>query len=51
MIVIKFGGHAMSDEHGSFAKAISEAIASGVSPVGKLLRLPESLQSLLEDLE
>jgi len=33
MIVIKFGGHAMSDEHGSFAKAISEAIASGVSPV------------------
>lgn len=33
MIVIKFGGHAMTDEHGSFAKAISEAIASGVTPV------------------
>ena len=33
MIVIKFGGHAMTDEHGAFAKAISEAIASGVTPV------------------
>ena len=33
MIVIKFGGHAMTDEHGSFAKAISEAISSGVTPV------------------
>ena len=33
MIVIKFGGHAMSDEHGEFAKAISDAIASGVLPV------------------
>ena len=33
MIVIKFGGHAMTDEHGSFAQAISEAIASGVTPV------------------
>lgn len=33
MIVIKFGGHAMSDEHGSFAKAIAEAISTGVSPV------------------
>ncbi len=33
MIVIKFGGHAMSDEHGEFAKAISDAIASGASPV------------------
>ena len=33
MIVIKFGGHAMTDEHGAFAKAISEAISSGVSPV------------------
>ena len=31
MIVIKFGGHAMTDEHGSFAEAISEAIASGVT--------------------
>jgi acetylglutamate kinase len=33
MIVIKFGGHAMSDEHGAFAKAISDAIAMGVTPV------------------
>jgi len=33
MIVIKFGGHAMTDEHGAFAKAIAEAIASGVTPV------------------
>ena len=33
MIVIKFGGHAMSDEHGAFAQAIAEAIASGVTPV------------------
>jgi acetylglutamate kinase len=33
MIVIKFGGHAMTDEHGAFAKAISEAISSGVMPV------------------
>lgn len=33
MIVIKFGGHAMTDEHGAFAQAISEAIATGVSPV------------------
>ena len=33
MIVIKFGGHAMSDEHGGFAKAISAAISSGVTPV------------------
>jgi acetylglutamate kinase len=33
MIVIKFGGHAMTDEHGDFARAISEAITSGVSPV------------------
>lgn len=33
MIVIKFGGHAMTDEHGDFAKAISEAIATGVTPV------------------
>ena len=33
MIVIKFGGHAMTDEHGAFAKAISEAIATGATPV------------------
>lgn len=33
MIVIKFGGHAMTDEHGDFAKAIAEAISSGVTPV------------------
>jgi acetylglutamate kinase len=33
MIVIKFGGHAMSDEHGAFAGAIAEAIATGVTPV------------------
>ena len=33
MIVIKFGGHAMSDEHGAFAAAIAEAVATGVRPV------------------
>jgi acetylglutamate kinase len=33
MIVIKFGGHAMTDENGSFAKAIAEVISTGVSPV------------------
>jgi acetylglutamate kinase len=33
MIVIKFGGHAMTDEHGAFAKAIADAISSGVAPV------------------
>jgi len=33
MIVIKFGGHAMSDEHGAFADAISDAIATGIDPV------------------
>ena len=33
MIVIKFGGHAMSDEHGVFAQAIASAIASGIKPV------------------
>lgn len=33
MIVIKFGGHAMTDENGAFAQAISEAVASGVSAV------------------
>ncbi|CAB4875501.1 MAG: acetylglutamate kinase [Actinobacteria bacterium] len=29
MIVVKFGGHAMKDENGNFAKAISGAIFSG----------------------
>ena len=29
MIVVKFGGHAMKDENGSFAKAISAALAMG----------------------
>ena len=29
MIVVKFGGHAMKDENGNFAKAISAALASG----------------------
>jgi acetylglutamate kinase len=33
MIVIKFGGHAMTDEHGAFAQAISDAISTGVSPI------------------
>jgi len=33
MIVIKFGGHAMTDEHGAFAQAIVEAVASGATPV------------------
>jgi acetylglutamate kinase len=33
MIVIKFGGHAMTDEHGAFAKAITDAISSGATPV------------------
>jgi acetylglutamate kinase len=33
MIVIKFGGHAMSDKNGTFAKAISDAIAAGILPV------------------
>ncbi|MEN9857503.1 MAG: hypothetical protein RLZZ222_650, partial [Actinomycetota bacterium] len=33
MIVIKFGGHAMTDEHGAFAQAIAEAISSGATPV------------------
>ena len=33
MIVIKFGGHAMTDEHGAFANAIADAIGSGTSPV------------------
>lgn len=33
MIVIKFGGHAMTDEHGAFAQAIASAIKGGVRPV------------------
>jgi acetylglutamate kinase len=33
MIVIKFGGHAMTDEHGGFAQAIADAITAGVTPV------------------
>lgn len=33
MIVIKFGGHAMTDQHGAFAKAIADAISAGVTPV------------------
>jgi acetylglutamate kinase len=33
MIVIKFGGHAMTDEHGGFATAIAEALKKGVQIV------------------
>lgn len=33
MIVVKFGGHAMSDEDGIFAHAIADAISSGVQIV------------------
>jgi acetylglutamate kinase len=33
MIVVKFGGHAMKDENGAFAKAIAAAQASGVDMV------------------
>lgn len=33
MIVIKFGGHAMTDSHGEFARAISEALTLGVEIV------------------
>jgi acetylglutamate kinase len=29
MIVVKFGGHAMKDENGNFATAISAALATG----------------------
>ena len=29
MIVVQFGGHAMKDENGNFAKAISAALATG----------------------
>jgi acetylglutamate kinase len=33
MIVVKFGGHAMTDEHGAFASAISDAVKNGVQIV------------------
>lgn len=33
MIVVKFGGHAMKDENGNFAKAISAALATGETVV------------------
>mgnify|MGYP006199884747 CR=1 FL=1 len=33
MIVVKFGGHAMSDSHGDFAQAIADAISLGVEIV------------------
>jgi acetylglutamate kinase len=33
MIVVKFGGHAMKDENGGFAKAIAAAQQSGVKIV------------------
>ena len=33
MIVVKFGGHAMKDENGEFAKAIASALATGESVV------------------
>jgi len=33
MIVVKFGGHAMTDEHGGFATAIAEALKKGVQIV------------------
>lgn len=33
MIVVKFGGHAMNDEHGGFASAIAEALSRGVQIV------------------
>ena len=33
MIVVKFGGHAMTDEHGAFALAISSALSKGVQIV------------------
>lgn len=33
MIVVKFGGHAMSDSHGEFSQAIAEAVAAGVQVV------------------
>jgi acetylglutamate kinase len=33
MIVVKFGGHAISDEDGGFSQAISAALAAGESVV------------------
>jgi acetylglutamate kinase len=33
MIVVKFGGHAMTDEHGGFAAAIADALSRGVQIV------------------
>jgi acetylglutamate kinase len=33
MIVVKFGGHAMTDSHGEFAQAIADAISEGVEIV------------------
>jgi acetylglutamate kinase len=33
VIVVKFGGHAMSDSHGEFAQAIADAISQGVEIV------------------
>lgn len=33
MIVVKFGGHAMTDEHGAFASAIAQAQSQGVQLV------------------
>ena len=33
MIVVKFGGHAMSDAHGGFAAAISEVVHKGIQIV------------------
>ncbi|MSO28470.1 MAG: acetylglutamate kinase [Candidatus Planktophila sp.] len=33
MIVVKFGGHAMTDAHGDFAEAISEAVHKGIQIV------------------
>ncbi len=33
MIVVKFGGHAMTDEHGVFASAIKSALSKGVQIV------------------
>jgi len=33
MIVVKFGGHAMTDTHGGFAAAISEAVHNGIKLV------------------
>jgi len=33
MIVVKFGGHAMSDSHGEFAEAIADAVSQGVEIV------------------